>query len=94
MSKPPVVDTGAPIVEEQVRLTNIVLQALGTCDMETAVTVLTNILGHVVAEMSQGRPSEVQKVGHRVAETVKMAAIAKLLHEDDQRRAAERMNGH
>lgn len=80
------IDIGAPLANLVPQKTNAVLLALGDCDLETALTVLCSILGHCVAAMSEQKPSLVQKYGTAVAENVKKAAIAKLLHEDAQRR--------
>lgn len=82
-----VLDTGAPIQDEVERVTGVVLEALGTCDLESALTVVCNIAGHLVAALSEGKPSGVQQHGDSVAENIKKAAIAKLLHDDKQRRA-------
>lgn len=63
-----------------------VIEALGEHDLQTALTVLTNVCGQVVAAMAEGRPSEVQRQGTSLAESIKRAAIAKLLHDDERGR--------
>lgn len=79
-------DAGAPIQDEVTRITNAILEALGTCDLESALTVVCNIGGHLVAALADGQPSGIQRHGDSVAENIKKAAIAKLLHDDQQRR--------
>ncbi|HNQ98382.1 MAG TPA: hypothetical protein PKN52_00200 [Trueperaceae bacterium] len=64
-----------------------VVEALSEYDLQVALTVLTNVCGQVVAALAEGRPSEVQRQGTSLAENIKRAAIAKLLHDDEQRRS-------
>lgn len=82
------VDTGAPIDDEVTRITNAVVEALGTCDIESALTVVCNLGGQLIAHLSGGQPSKVQAYGNSVAENMKKAAITKLFHDDEQRRKA------
>ena len=63
-----------------VELTNKVIDALNEHDLEVSMTVLSNILGHIIAETSEGRPSFIQSQVDCFAENVKRAAIEKILH--------------
>lgn len=80
------IDTGAPVQDEVERITNVMMEALGECDLESALTVLCNLAGQLVATMSEGKPSLVQRHGNIIAENVKKAAIAKLLYDDEKTR--------
>ena len=74
-SSDPVVDT-----------TNKIVEALGEVDLEVALTVVCNLAGQLVAELSDGKPSLVAVHGESVAENIKKAALIKLLHDDAERR--------
>lgn len=78
--------------EEIERITNTVVDALGECDIESALTVICNLAGQLVAVLSGGIPSRVQSHGNNLAENIKKAAIVKLLYDDDQRR--RELNGN
>lgn len=78
-----------PNDDEVTRLTNVIVEGLGEADIDTALMVVCNIAGQLVCELSYGKPSLVQLHGNEVAENVKKAAIAKLWHDDTQRRKVE-----
>lgn len=81
--------------EEIDRITNTVVDALGECDVESALTVVCNLAGQLVAMLSGGVPSRVQSHANNLAENIKKAAIVKLLYDDDQRRRELReLNGN
>ena len=75
---------------EAVRLTNAIICAVGDCEIKSALTAICNIAGQLVAHLSDGKPSEVKRKTESIAENIRMAAIAKLLHDDDARRAAKK----
>lgn len=66
-------------------MTNKIVDQLGTCDLDTALMVLCNLLGQVIAAQSDMKPSLIQKIGDNVAENVKAAAIKKIMHDNDAR---------
>ena len=78
---------GAPIKAEVDRITATIMKELGDCDLESALTVLCGILGQVVGELSEQRPSAIQKQTNIIAENIKTAAIARVMEKDDKRRA-------
>ena len=82
-------DTGAPIEDQVPVITNVIVAALGTVDLETALTVVCNLAGQIVATLSEGRPSGIQAHADSLAENIKKAAILKMLHDDDARRRAD-----
>ena len=79
-------DAGAPIPEEVERITNVVIESLGPIDLESGLTVMVNITGQLVAALSNGKPSEVQRHAESVSTGIKAAALTKLLHDDSKRR--------
>lgn len=87
MSQIPEVDAGAPVKDEVRRITDQMLETLGECDLESALTALCGVAGHCVAHLSGGKPSAVIAHSESIAANVKTAALAKLLHDDEQRRA-------
>jgi len=78
-----------PDPQEVVRITNAVVDALGECDRESALTVLCNLCGQLVASLSGGRPSAVKDHSKSIAENIMKAALIKLIHDDEKRREAE-----
>ena len=83
-------DAGAPIQHEVDRLTNAVIEALGPVDLESGLTVMTNITGQLVAHLCKGQPGMVDRHMMSVAAGIKAAALTKLLHDDKQRRELAR----
>lgn len=79
-------DRGAPKQDEVTRITNAVMEQMGECDLESALTVLCNILGQCVATLADGKPSAIQRHGDSIAENVKKAAIARMWADDEKRR--------
>lgn len=78
-----------PDPEEVERITNVIVEELGDMDLESALTVVCNLAGQLVCTLAQGRPSGIQEHGDNMAENIKKAAITKMLHDDDERRANE-----
>lgn len=70
-----------------VDITNQMMEVLGTVPIEHALTAMTNLCGQIVAHQSDGKPSEVKRITNCIAEAIRTAAIAKLLHADNARRA-------
>lgn len=83
-SPPP--PSGAPIQDEVTRLTNIIMGQIGTTDVESALTVICNLAGQLVASLSEGKPSGVKEYSISLAENIRFAAITKLLHDDEKKR--------
>lgn len=78
-----------PIPDEVTRITNVIVEALGDVDLESALTVVCNLAGQLIAGLSEGRPSAIQAHGDSVAENIKKAAIIKLLHDDQKVREVD-----
>ncbi len=79
-------DTGAPIPDEVERITAKIMEGIGECDLESALTVVCGIAGHLVAAMCEGNLGKTKGYAESMAENIKAAAYAKLMHDDDQRR--------
>lgn len=79
-------DTGAPIQDEVRRITGVVMEQIGSCDLESGLTVLCGVLGHVVAAMADGRPAEVSKLSDSIARNISSSAVEKMLRDDEERR--------
>lgn len=69
--------------------TKRVVASLGRICYEDAVTVLINSVGHVLAAMSGGKPSVIQREGTNLAEAIKASALTKLMQDADKRREAK-----
>lgn len=78
-----------PDPDEVTRVTNVIVDALGSVDLESALTVVCNIAGQLICALSEDKPSLIQQHGNMVAENVKKAAITKLLYDDANRRVEE-----
>lgn len=78
---------GAPDQEEVVRITNAVVDALGECDLESALTVVCNIAGQLVAALSDGKPAEAQRHMQSVAANISKAATTKMFADAEKRKA-------
>ncbi len=74
---------------EIIRLTNVIVEELGTVDLDTALLVLSNLCGQIIANISEGRPSQVKTGCETLSENVKKAAIAKMVYDDERRRFNE-----
>lgn len=83
-------DNGAPDAEEVTRITNKVVDVLGECDLVSAMTVMCNLTGQMVASLSNGNFTAVERHAQSVAENVKMAARTKLIHDMNKKQAAQR----
>lgn len=86
MTTPKVPDSGAPLQDEVSRITDKILGGIGQCDLESALTVVCNIAGQLIAALAQGKPSAIQEHSKSVGENIRTAAIAKLLYDDAQYR--------
>lgn len=79
-------DLGGPLQDEVSQITDAILAKIGQCDLESALTVVCNIAGQLIAGLSEGRPSGIKAHSESVAENIRRAAIAKLLYEDARNR--------
>ena len=86
---PIIIGDRSPIQDEVDRITNTIVTELGGVDLESVLTVLCNLTGQVVCSLADGKPSGIQAHGNSVAENIKKAAIAKMIHDDDKRRGDE-----
>lgn len=78
--------SGGPLEDEVARLTNIIMEQIGPIDVESALTVVCNLAGQLVAALSAGRPSGIKEHTESLAENIRHAAIAKLLYDDAKTR--------
>ncbi len=87
-TKPPTGD--GPIPEEVERVTNVIIKGLGDMDLASALTVICNLAGQLVCALAEGDASKVQLHANNVAAHVKTAALIKLVHDENLRRAADK----
>jgi hypothetical protein len=66
--------------------TKKVLGALGNASMQDGLTVLTNVMGHIVVHQSKGIPSQMKKISADLLEAVRISAIQKINADDERRR--------
>ncbi len=89
MNNTPVPESDGPLQDEVVRFTNIIMGQIGTIDVETALTVLCNLAGQLVAFLSDGKPSGIKTHTESLSENIRRAAIAKILYDDAKARKEE-----
>ena len=58
--------------------TKKVLGALGNASMQDGLTVLTNVMGHIVVHQSNGIPSKMKQISADLLEAVRISAIQKI----------------
>ena len=75
--------------DEIARITNVIVDALGGVDLESALTVVYNLAGQLVCALAKGQPSGIKEHGNDMANNIMKAAIAKALHDDAKRREEE-----
>lgn len=73
-------------MKENEKLAREVLAVIGQSDLETGVSVLTNILGQIVAAISEGQLRLIDEASSNIAHNIKICAMNKLLVDDDKRR--------
>ena len=83
MTKPPIPASGAPLQDEVSRITNIIMEQIGMADVESALTVVCNLAGQLVASFRDGKPSDILKHSESMAENIRRA---KILYDDAQAR--------
>ncbi len=76
----------APLEDEVTRLTGIIMEQIGNTDVESALTVVCNLAGHLVASLAEGKPSGIQKHSEALIENIRRAAITKILYDDAKAR--------
>lgn len=74
------------------KLTSRIVKVMRTYSSMEIMTVLINLTGQMLAQITGGTPSGIQNEGNNVAEAIKKAAIAKIIHDDNAKRAKEKMN--
>ncbi len=72
--------------DEIVETTNKVVDALNAVDLDTSLAVLSNLSGQIIADMAHGQPSAIKTGCATMVENIRRAAIAKLMHDDEERR--------
>tara|TARA_R110000772_G_scaffold257246_1_gene373976 strand:+ start:265 stop:870 length:606 start_codon:yes stop_codon:yes gene_type:complete len=65
--------------------TRKVLASLGNASMQDGLTVLTNVMGHIVAHQSEGKPSLIKSISADLTEAVRISAIGKIMHDVEER---------
>lgn len=84
MSNPPIIATTVdPLEDEVTRMTNIIMAQIGPIDVETALTVVCNLAGQLVASLAAGRPSGIIEHTTALSENIRRAAITKILYDDE-----------
>ena len=76
----------APLEDEVIRITNIIMEQIGDADVESALTVVCNLAGQLVASLAEGTPSGIKKHSDLLTENIRRAAIAKILYDDAKTR--------
>ncbi len=76
----------APLEDEVTRITNIIMEQIGETDVESALTVVCNLAGQLVASLAEGTPSGIKKHSDFLTENIRRAAITKILHDDAKTR--------
>ncbi len=83
---PPPIPTSAPLQDEVSRVTNIIMAQIGETDIESALTVVCNLAGQLVASVADGRPSAIREHTEGLLENIQRAAITKILYDDAKAR--------
>lgn len=86
MNSTPIPSSAGPLQDEVTRLTNIIMEQIGKTDVESALTVVCNLAGQLVALLSGGKPSAIKEHSASLAENIRLAAITKLLYDDAKAR--------
>ena len=81
MSNSPAID---PLQDEVTRITNIIMEQIGQADVESALCVVCNLAGQLVAALSEGRPSGINEQTKSLAESIRRASITKILYDDEK----------
>ncbi len=68
------------------RITNLVVDQLGTVEMDVALTVICNLAGQLLCALCEGQPMNVKTKGDIVLQNIRRAAMAKMIYDDEQRR--------
>ena len=72
-----------PILQDEVgRVTGIIMEHIGETDIESALTVVCNLAGQLVASVADGQPSAIMLLTEGLLENIRRAAITKILHDD------------
>lgn len=82
----PIQSDAGPLQDEVTRLTNIIMGQLGESDVESALCVVCNLAGQLVASLADGKPSGIVAQTKSLSENIRRAAIAKILYDDAQAR--------
>ncbi len=79
---PPSLPVPPSLQDEVGRVTGIIMEHIGQTDIESALTVVCNLAGQLVASVADGRPSEIMSLTEGLLENIRRAAITKILHDD------------
>lgn len=82
-NNPPIIATEDPLQDEVARLTNIIMAQIGPIDVESALCVVCNLAGQLVAALAEGKPSGIIEQTKSLAENIRRAAITKILYDDE-----------
>lgn len=86
MANPPTPPAPPPLQDEVGRITSIIMEHIGPLDVESALTVVCNLAGQLVASVAAGQPSAIRSHSEGLLENIRRAAITKLLYDDSQAR--------
>lgn len=75
-----------PFQDEVGRITSIIMEQIGRLDVESALTVVCNLAGQLVASVADGQPSAIRSHSEGLLENIRRAAITKILYDDSQAR--------
>ncbi|AAT69503.1 gp27 [Alphaproteobacteria phage PhiJL001] len=77
------------MIDKQRRIQDLskeVTKVLAGQDLEIAMTVMVGMVGQLVCHLREGNLAEIEKESQAVAINVRRAAIAKAIHDADQKR--------
>jgi hypothetical protein len=83
-------ETPEAIATEERRKENLrrVMDAMSDCTVKEAMELCINIAGQLCASVSEGKPSLIKANATNIAEQIRIAAINKIFHDDDQKRGS------
>lgn len=82
-------ETSVPDSQAEVkRITDTIMEGLGDCTLQDALTVICGIGGHLVASICEGRLGDAKLMAANVGLNMHKSALAKMLR-DAEKRAAD-----
>jgi hypothetical protein len=88
--QPPGGQEGFQIVTQAISFDRVkeLMVVIGKWTLDEGIVVLTHVLGQLVASKADGIPGKIMVTLNRLFPALKVAALQKMVHDDEQRRAA------